>query len=87
MTGIRVDPMPDYARGTLDFERVAQLVAAADHAVDDDIHREITEAIEADQCRWWCTGPDDHGYFDATVLYIGGDLLGTVRIHWSRLAE
>jgi hypothetical protein len=85
---IRLDPMPDYADGTLDFERVAQLVGEAVHAVDDELHHQISEAIQAEQCRWALSSrPDEHGYFTATLLYIGGDFLGTVRIHWSRLVE
>ena len=82
---IRVDPMPDYARETLEYKRVAQLVGEAVQAIDDDVHREIFEAIVANQCRWTLTGPDEHGFFDVGVFYVGGDLLGRVRIHWSRL--
>ena len=83
---IRVDPMPEYASGTLDFGKVGHLVGNAVAAVDDEIHSEILEAIVAGACTLTIAGPDDHGYFDARTIYsAGGDLLGTVRIHWSQL--
>jgi hypothetical protein len=80
---IRTDPKPPDV--VLDRDRVPQLIGAAMLAADnddDDLRRDLI----LDEFTWILDGWDDHG--QATVEVIArrdGRLLGSVRLHWSRL--
>ena len=81
---IRLDPLPEYAVGTLDFGRIPWMLAATFAANDDD---DMLEAVRHNVIRWTAEGPDDVGHYDVTVMFAPtGGVLGTTRVHWSSLA-
>jgi hypothetical protein len=83
---IRVDAMPAYAVGTLDFDKLGPMIGEAVAAVDSEYNNQVLEAIQARACTFQMAGPDDHGYFTADVIYDAeGCVIGRTRIHWSKL--
>ena len=79
---IRVDAMPAYATGTLDYDRIPQMLGETFADLDDDLH---AAAID-NELRWTAQVPDGVGYYSITVMFAPtGEVVGTTRIHWSRL--
>jgi hypothetical protein len=79
---IRLDPLPEYARGLLDFGRIAQMLGETFAQIDEDLHA----AAMDNALRFVAEGPDAVGHYSVEVVFAPtGEVVGSTRVHWSRL--